>query len=117
MLKLFWDNESGGLFFYGSDGEQLITRPKEIYDGATPSGNSVSALNFLRLARFTGQHHLEEKAHNMFKLFKTNLIRFARGYTFFLTAMLFSQAKSREVILVGKDTKDDRYYKRRVQTL
>ncbi|NLI58913.1 MAG: thioredoxin domain-containing protein [Clostridium sp.] len=105
LLKLFWDNESGGLFFYGSDGEQLITRPKEIYDGATPSGNSVSALNFLRLARFTGQHHLEEKAHSMFKLFKTNLIRFARGYTFFLTAMLFSQAKSREVILVGKDTK------------
>ncbi|PQQ66997.1 thioredoxin domain-containing protein [Acetivibrio saccincola] len=105
LLKLFWDNESGGLFFYGNDGEQLITRPKEIYDGAMPSGNSVSALNFLRLARYTGQHELEEKAHNIFNLFKSNLTRYARGHTFLLTALMFSQAKSKEVILVGEDTK------------
>ncbi|MDQ2086320.1 thioredoxin domain-containing protein [Herbivorax sp. ANBcel31] len=106
LLKFFWDNEKGGLFLYGSDSEQLITRPKETYDGAIPSGNSVAALNFLRLARLTGQYELEEKAQYMFKLFGTNFGRFARGYTFFLTAVLFSQARSKEVVLVGKDTKN-----------
>lgn len=103
LVKYFWDSENGGLFLYGNDSEQLITRPKEIYDGATPSGNSVAALNFLRLARLTGQHELEEKAHQMFLLFGGTVERAARGYAFFLTAMLFSQSKPKEVVLVGND--------------
>src|SRR5699024_10796606 len=50
MIELFWDIEKdGGLFFYGKDAEELLFRPKEIYDGATPSGNSVATMNFLRL--------------------------------------------------------------------
>lgn len=54
MLDLFADEEKGGLFFYGRDAEQLLTRPKEVYDGALPSGNSVAACNLIRLARMTG---------------------------------------------------------------
>ncbi len=103
LLKLFWDNENGGLFMYGSDSEQLIARPKEIYDGATPSGNSVSTLNFIRLARLTGQNKLEEKAHQQFKLFGKNIQSMARGHAFLLTALLFSQSKTKEVVLVGTD--------------
>ena len=101
LIKLFWDNKSGGLFLYGSDSEQLIIRPKELYDGATPSGNSVAALNFIRLARMTGQHELEEKAQNMFSIFGKQVQRMARGYAFFLTAMLFSISKSKDVVLVA----------------
>jgi len=89
MIKYFWDNKKGGLFIYGSDSEQLITRPKEIYDGAIPSGNSVAALNFLRLSRLTGQQELEEKAHQMFALFGSKIDSMPQGYAFFLTAMLF----------------------------
>ncbi|ODM25866.1 thioredoxin [Clostridium sp. Bc-iso-3] len=106
LIKYFWDNEKGGLFIYGSDNEQLITRPKEIYDGATPSGNSVAVLNFLRLARLTGQQELEEKAHQMFSLFGSKVGSMPRGYAFFLTAMLFSQSKTKEVVLVGDSHKD-----------
>src|SRR5690606_11076623 len=43
MIRLFWDDEDGGFYFYGSDAETLIHRPKEIYDGALPSGNAVAA--------------------------------------------------------------------------
>ena len=35
-------------------GEKLLVRAKEIYDGAIPSGNSVMALNLLRLGKITG---------------------------------------------------------------
>jgi len=72
MIKYFWDNKKGGLFIYGSDSEQLITRPKEIYDGAIPSGNSVAALNFLRLSRLTGQQELEEKPIRCLPFWKQN---------------------------------------------
>jgi len=101
LLKLFWDEEHGGLFVYGSDSEQLITRPKEVYDGATPSGNSVAAFNFLRLARLTGQHELEDKAHQQFRTFGKNIANHPRGYSFSLTALMFSQSITREVIIVG----------------
>lgn len=101
LLKLFWDKDRGGLYLYGNDGEQLLTRPKEIYDGATPSGNSVAALNFLRLARLTGNHDLEEKAHQIFKLFGSSVKKAPRGYAYLLSALLFSESTSKEVVIVG----------------
>lgn len=104
LLRLFWDETAGGLFIYGSDSEQLIARPKEAYDGAAPSSNSVSALNFIRLARLTGRHDLEDKAQQLFKAFGGEVARFPRGYAHMLSAMMFLQAKSGEVIVVGDET-------------
>ncbi len=45
----FFDFKNGGFYFYGKDGEKLITRPKETYDGAAPSGNSIMAYNLVRM--------------------------------------------------------------------
>lgn len=103
LLKYFWDHENGGLFIYGSDGEQLIARPKEAYDGAMPSGNSVCAMNFLRLARLTGQHELEDKALQLFRAFGTSLERVPYGHAFMLTALLFSRSAAKEIVIVGDE--------------
>ena len=54
MIEIFWDTEHNGFFMYGNDGERLILRPKEIYDGAMPSGNSVATYNMLRLSSIIG---------------------------------------------------------------
>ena len=53
--KHFEDTENGGFFLTADDGEKLLIRAKEIYDGAIPSGNSVMALNLLRVHKITGQ--------------------------------------------------------------
>ncbi|ATW25641.1 hypothetical protein DCMF_13495 [Candidatus Formimonas warabiya] len=102
VMNLFWDEAQGGCFLYGNDGEKLIARPKEIYDGASPSGNSVMALNFLRLARLSGQNHWEEKAERIFQTFGRTVKQYPPGYCYFLMAYLYTISPSYEIILTSK---------------
>lgn len=60
MIRQFFDLECGGFFLYAEDGEQLIVRTKETYDGAIPSGNSVALRVLERLSRITGQERWQE---------------------------------------------------------
>ncbi|SDC36738.1 MULTISPECIES: thioredoxin domain-containing protein [unclassified Candidatus Frackibacter] len=103
LLEYFWDEEEGGLYFYGKDSEELLVRPKEIYDGATPSGNSVATLNFLRLSKLMGKEELMEKAEEQFKFFGGQIKKNPTAYTYFLSALLFMQSKGKEVVIVGEE--------------
>ena len=46
VLERFGD-PSGGFYLNGTDGERLVVRPEETYDGALPSGNAVMAYNLV----------------------------------------------------------------------
>ncbi|MFQ5601774.1 MAG: thioredoxin domain-containing protein [bacterium] len=107
MLNLFWDDEKGGLFFTAENAEELLIRNKEIYDGALPSGNSVAALNLLRISRFTGNPEFETKAAAIGKCFSNQITRVASGYTQYLTALDFAIGPSIEVVIAGKSNKKD----------
>ncbi len=54
----FEDQAGAGFFFSGQDHEDLLFKPKESYDSALPSGNSVMADNLFRLAFLTGDEAL-----------------------------------------------------------
>jgi len=101
LVHYFWDEEKGGFFLYGSDAEELLSRPKEIYDGAIPSANSVAMLNLLRLARLTGDKTLEEKAVSTMNYFAGSIRQMPGGHSFFLTALLFYQQPGHEIVIVG----------------
>lgn len=107
LLKYFWDEKDSGLFHYGSDAENLIARPKEIYDGALPSANSVAALNFLRLARLTGDAKLEELANDHMRTFGGSVNETPMGHTHFLMAAYFNTAPSLEVSVVSSTGSPD----------
>lgn len=89
FVKYFWDDEKDGFFLYGSHGEQLITRPKKIYDGAIPSGNSVAALNFLKLYKFTSNMEYLNKAGTIFDSFSNEVSQHPSAYCFLLLSMIF----------------------------
>lgn len=103
MFKLFWDDREGGFFIYGSDAEWLISRPKETYDGAMPSGNSVAALNLVRLAKLTGKREFSEKALELFKAFKPEIEAYPTAHTFMLLALMLFYQPSVEIVLVQGD--------------
>lgn len=100
MIKFFWDDGEGGFSLYGSDAEQLISRPKESYDGAMPSGNSAAALNLVRLAKLTGRQEFSEKASKLFGAFKPQIEAYPTGHTFMLLALMRIYQPSSEVVLV-----------------
>ena len=58
LLRLFHDADGGGFFTTGHDAEQLVVRPKDVFDDATPSANSLAANGLLRLAALTGDDAL-----------------------------------------------------------
>jgi uncharacterized protein YyaL (SSP411 family) len=68
MIELFRDDVNGGLFTTGTDGERLITRPKELMDNAVPSANSLAATALLRLGALTGNDRYREMADEIFRL-------------------------------------------------
>ena len=60
MVLLFFDEKNGGFYMYAHDREKLISRPKELYDGALPSGNSVAAYVIGKLYHLTGEVKWQE---------------------------------------------------------
>lgn len=101
-IDLFWDKENEGFFFYGEDAEQLIAKPKEVHDGALPSGNSVMLVNLLRLARLTGDESLDNIAEKLVKAFAGEVGAYPSGYTHFLIGVDFYTGPSREVVIAGR---------------
>jgi len=102
MIEDFWDGEGGGFFFSGRENEKLIARPKELYDGATPSGNSVAALNLLRLARMTGSADLEDRAEALLGVFAAAVSEAPMAFTQFLNFLDFSLGPTREMVIAGE---------------
>ena len=106
MLKLFKDEDAGGLFLYGIDGEELIVRPKEIYDGAIPSGNSVATLNMLRLARLSANSDLENEAYRQFEVFASKVKTIESAHAYFMTALLYSKVSGKDIIIAGGEQEE-----------
>lgn len=101
MLEDFWDGEKGGLFFAPSGNAELPLTVKEAYDGATPSGNSVAALNLLRLAAFMADDELEQKAKALFSSFARLINTTPSGFTAMLTAFDFSLGPVQQIVIAA----------------
>ena len=107
LIEHHWDDEQGGFFMTADDGEKLIVRSKDAYDGALPSGNAVSALNLVRLARLTGNADFEEHARGVMKYFSSEITKRGAGFSMMLQALDFLTGETREIVVVGDPDADD----------
>ena len=90
FLDHYWDNVNDGFFFTADDGEPLLIRKKEIYDGAIPSGNSIAMLNLLRLGRLTANSDFEKKAAAIGRAFYSSVCQQPAAYAQLMVALDFS---------------------------
>jgi len=101
LLKLFRDPDGGGFFQTGSDGEELVVRPKELFDNAVPSGNSAAAELFLRLGLLTGEAEYQRAGVSALRLVQDLTTRAPTMLGQALSAIDLSVSNSREVAIVG----------------
>ena len=106
VKRQFQDDENSGYFFYGADHESLILRPKETYDGAIPSGNSLMAWNLVRLAQLTADEAYEQDAQRQLDFLAKDAAQYPTGHAMFLLALLNHENPPPRVTVVPTDEAD-----------
>ncbi|HZM88987.1 MAG TPA: thioredoxin domain-containing protein [Blastocatellia bacterium] len=102
MIDQFWDEQDGGFYFTSSDHEELITRTKDYFDNATPSGNSVAAAALLKLAVLTQQHDYSNNAVTILRALRPAMSRYPSAFGYMLSALDFYLSEPKEIAIVGK---------------
>ncbi len=100
--KYFLDEE-GGFYQTPEFFTDIPVRKKEIYDGAIPSGNSVSFYNLLRLGRMLGLKDYENIALKGLESFSWDISNFPSAHTFSLISLDLKVNGSREIVIVPKE--------------
>jgi uncharacterized protein YyaL (SSP411 family) len=101
-VEYFYDNEEGGFWDTSGKDESILVRTKEDYDSAEPTGNSIAIMNLLRLAQFTDDKSLYEKAIESLKLFSEKMKAQPYAMPQMLCALDFALQKPKQIIIAGK---------------
>jgi len=101
MYELFWDDKYGGFFLYAKDAQQLIYRPKEVFDGAIPSGNSVAGYVLQRLANITADSKYIRLADRQLRFLAGQISDYPAGFSFSLMAFQSALYPSRQIVCVA----------------
>jgi uncharacterized protein YyaL (SSP411 family) len=100
----FEGRSGGGYLLTSSRAEPLLAREKPDYDGAEPSGNSVAALDLLRLSEFTGRDEYRARAERTLRAFEDRLEREPTALSEMLLALDFATDRAKEVVIVAPDS-------------
>ncbi len=117
MIGLFWDNKYGGFFMNSLDSEQLLYRPKDVYDGAIPSGNSVAGYVLQRLAHITANPHFVKYADLQLRFLAGQIGNAPSGHSFALIAFLQKLYPPKEIVCVATKSASARANDREVTAL
>ena len=99
VISDFGDN-TGGFYLYGKDHEELILRPKETYDGAIPSGNSLMAYSLVRLSLITDEERYKTEAERQLDFLSQSAVQYPTNHAMFLRALLEHETPPMKVTVV-----------------
>ena len=83
----YYDPEHGGFYLSGTDNETLLFRPKECYDGAIPSGNSLIAYVLVRLNALLPDQSTENILNKQLAYMAGEAEQSPAGFSMFLMAL------------------------------
>jgi len=98
---LFWDEEKGGYYFSDGSDKTLLLRSKELMDNVRPAGNSVSALNLLRLSDFYYENLFKERAIKVLSSIPERLTNYPTAFPQLMMALDYLKDRSKEIAVVA----------------
>jgi uncharacterized protein YyaL (SSP411 family) len=101
MNELFWDEGRRAFYDTPADHEELVTRPRDVYDNATPSGNSVAVEVMLRLALLLDRNDYRERAEEVLEEMAGGMEKIPSAFGRLLAALDFATSGTREVAIIG----------------
>jgi len=101
QIELFTHPRGG---FYDTSGrdDTVLFRTRATYDGAEPTGNSVAAMNLLRLGWMLDRKEWRDLAEKTVASFAATLNGSPDGMLKMVAVRAFLQSKPRQVVLVGR---------------
>ena len=100
-IEHYYDKNGGAFYFTADDGEKLIARSKQPHDGAIPAGNSVHAMNLLRLAVLFDRKDYREKAESIFRAVAGDMGRSPGAFERLFCAVDFYHDRVKEIAIIG----------------
>ncbi len=101
MISLFWDESAGAFYDTGREHEELVVRPRDVFDNAQPCGGSVASDMLLRLSVVTGNDDYAAKAVTPMRTLAELMGRAPAGTGRWLAALDFYLSTPKEVAIVG----------------
>ncbi len=101
QIEIFWDPNGGRFYDTVGNDPSILIRTKEDYDGAEPTGNSVAALNLLRLSQLINKNDWRDLAKKTLQLFGSRLNQMPEALPQMLTALDWDLSTPMEIIIVG----------------
>ncbi|MFL5901591.1 MAG: thioredoxin domain-containing protein, partial [Solirubrobacterales bacterium] len=107
MLERFWDDGDGVFYDTAGDAEELVVRPRDVFDNATPSGSSAAVMALLRLGELVGEGRYRAVAERALAGSMELMARIPAGFGHLLNALDFALATPTEIAFVGDPAADD----------
>lgn len=94
----------GGFFDTSDDHEQLVVRPKDMQDNATPSGSAMAVMVLAKLAAFTGEARYGNAVERTIAPLQPAFAQAPTGFAWWLCALDFVLTPPKEIALVGEQS-------------
>lgn len=99
--KDYFDYNNGGYYLYGKENEELILKPKDVYDGAMPCGNSVMGYNLVKLSQLTGKDEINEIKEKQLNFLSDYTKKSYMGTAFSMLALLMDEEPEETITIVS----------------
>ena len=107
ISELFWDESRSSFYDTPVDHEELVTRPRDVYDNAAPSGTSVVTEVLLKLALFLDRNDYRQRAEAVLEDLSGGMDQLPGAFGRLLSALDFHLSSPREVAIVGEPGASD----------
>lgn len=105
-VRQFEDCQRDGFYLCEASYTEIFMNPKETYDGAIPSGNSVMAYNFVRMFQLTENEKYRKLTEKQFEFLSVQAQDYPAGHSVFLLAKLLHENPPEHIVIAVKHKSD-----------